>query len=102
MDRDEYLLDAAKLIVAEGTCTKKLIHRKLYIGLGRAGRIVDQLNEIGFIGDENPDETYDILISSDIEEFFRNLDNPKNKKRGCLGITILIPFLGALYYIINS
>ena len=50
---DCLLLEALKIAVQEGMVTVSMLHQRLAIGFSRAGRLVELLEEHGFIGPQN-------------------------------------------------
>lgn len=50
LDLDPLMMDAIKLIVYDGQASISYLQRKLKIGYSRAARIVDQMEEQGFVG----------------------------------------------------
>jgi len=48
-DKDELFRDSLDIISREGKASTSLLQRKLQIGYNRAARIMDQLEEEGFI-----------------------------------------------------
>jgi DNA segregation ATPase FtsK/SpoIIIE-like protein len=50
---DTTTLEAAKMIIIHQQASASLIQRKLQLGYNRAGRIIDQLEELGIIGPFN-------------------------------------------------
>jgi len=49
-DRDELFEDAVRIIQETGRGSVSLLQRKLRIGYNRAGRLVEQLEEAGYLG----------------------------------------------------
>lgn len=47
---DELIDQAAKLVIEENNGTASLIQRKLNLGYNRAGKIIDQLEQLGVVG----------------------------------------------------
>ena len=52
-DKDTLLQDSLEIIKKEGKASTSLLQRKLQIGYNRAARIMDQLEEEGYIGSAN-------------------------------------------------
>ena len=52
-DKDALLQDSLEIIKKEGKASTSLLQRKLQIGYNRAARIMDQLEEEGYIGSAN-------------------------------------------------
>lgn len=76
-DHDELLRQAAELIVKEQNGSASLLQRRLKLGYRRAGRIIDQLEDINIIGEflgakdrvvlvKNQEDLENILISINI------------------------------------
>ena len=49
-DRDPYFEEAARMVVEAGRASTTELQRKLQVGFGRAGRIMDQLEIAGIVG----------------------------------------------------
>lgn len=69
-DGDEDELDsefypALKIAVEEGRISSSLLQRKLKLGFQRAARIIDQLEENHYIGEQNGSKPRDVLITMD-------------------------------------
>jgi len=52
-DKDELFRDSLNIISREGKASTSLLQRKLQIGYNRAARIMDQLEEQGYISAAN-------------------------------------------------
>ncbi len=52
-DQDSLFKDCLEIIKKEGKASTSLLQRKLQIGYNRAARIMDQLEEYGYIGSAN-------------------------------------------------
>ncbi len=50
-DYDELLQQAADVVIEMGSCSVSLLQRRLKLGYARAARIVDQLEELGIVGE---------------------------------------------------
>jgi S-DNA-T family DNA segregation ATPase FtsK/SpoIIIE len=50
---DTTTLDSARIIIINQEASASIIQRKLKLGYNRAGRIIDQLEELGIIGPFN-------------------------------------------------
>ena len=48
-ERDELLVDAAKLVVTNRQASVSLLQRKFRIGYSRAGRLIDELESLGIV-----------------------------------------------------
>ncbi|KEQ28284.1 hypothetical protein N180_01225 [Pedobacter antarcticus 4BY] len=73
---DSMIKEAARLIVIQQQGSTSLIQRKLKLGYNRAGRIIDQLEEIGVIGPFEGSHAREVNIPdlSALECFFENLE----------------------------
>jgi S-DNA-T family DNA segregation ATPase FtsK/SpoIIIE len=70
---DELLYDALKIIVEQGQASVSLLQRKLHIGYTRASRIIDQLEERGFIGGYEGTKPRSVLITHEqLERIYNN------------------------------
>ena len=59
---DPMFEDAARLIVREQSGSTSLIQRKFAIGYNRAGRLMDQLEKAGIVGDAHGSKPREVLI----------------------------------------
>ena len=75
-DEDELLYDALEVIITAGHASASLLQRKLRLGYARAARIIDQLEEKGFIGRFDGSKPREVLISR--EEFEDMLEGKSN------------------------
>ena len=69
-DRDELLLDAAKLVIQHQQASVSLLQRKFRIGYSRAGRIVDELEAMGIISGYSGSKARDVLVD---ESYLENI-----------------------------
>src|SRR5690606_38148234 len=65
-DRDALFNDAAKIVVASQSGSASLLQRKLKIGYNRAGRIIDQLEANGIVGQFEGSKARDVLIKDEL------------------------------------
>ena len=79
-DRDALFEDAARVIVMHQQGSASLLQRKLKLGYNRAGRIVDQLEAAGIIGQFEGSKARQVLIPDDysLEQLLNNLNNKNN------------------------
>lgn len=77
--RDDLFEDAARLLVSHQQGSTSLIQRKFSIGYNRAGRIIDQLEAAGIVGQFEGSKARQVLIQDDLslEHVFKGLDEPK-------------------------
>ncbi|MDO5028338.1 MAG: DNA translocase FtsK 4TM domain-containing protein [Bacillota bacterium] len=69
LDADPLTMDALKTIVYDQQASISYLQRKLSIGYSRAARIVDQLEDQGYVGPNKGSKPRDILITE--EEFLQ-------------------------------
>lgn len=62
-DVDPMLEDAVKCVVEAGQASTSLLQRRLRLGYARAGRIVDQMEEMGIIGPREGSKPRKVLIT---------------------------------------
>ncbi len=74
-DRDPLFEEAARLIVMHQQGSTSLIQRKLKLGYNRAGRIIDQLEAAGVVGQFEGSKAREVLLPDDyaLEQFLENL-----------------------------
>ncbi len=65
-DRDSLFNDAAKIVVATQSGSASLLQRKLKIGYNRAGRIIDQLEANGIVGNFEGSKARDVLVKDEV------------------------------------
>lgn len=61
-DLDPYIWDAADIVVASKMGSTSNIQRRLKVGYARAGRIMDQLEDLGIVGPANGSKPREVLI----------------------------------------
>ncbi len=74
-NRDEFLEEAARLVVLNQQGSTSMIQRKFSIGYNRAGRIMDQLEAIGIVGPVDGSKPRRVLIQD--EYSLEQLLNPR-------------------------
>ncbi len=62
-DRDELYEGAVDVVVREGRGSVSLLQRALGIGYGRAARLIDYMEEDGFVGPYNGSQAREVLLS---------------------------------------
>ena len=71
-DRDEFLYDAAKLVVTHQQASVSLLQRKFRIGYSRAGRLIDELESLGIVSGYSGSKARDVLVNDEyINEIFK-------------------------------
>jgi S-DNA-T family DNA segregation ATPase FtsK/SpoIIIE len=75
-DRDALFEDAARLIVMNQQGSASLLQRKLKLGYNRAGRLIDQLEAAGIVGQFEGSKARQVLIQDDasLEQLLNNLN----------------------------
>ena len=64
-DEDPKLYDAAELAIDAGKISTSLLQRRLEVGYGRAAKIIDRLEEMGFVGPADGNKPRKILITKE-------------------------------------
>lgn len=74
-DRDQLFEEAARLIVMHQQGSTSLIQRKLKLGYNRAGRIIDQLEAAGIVGQFEGSKAREVLYPDEysLEQFLETL-----------------------------
>lgn len=75
-ERDALFEDAARVVVLHQQGSVSLLQRKLKVGYGRAGRIIDQLFNAGIVGKFQGSAARQVLIADEeeLEQHLRDLD----------------------------
>jgi S-DNA-T family DNA segregation ATPase FtsK/SpoIIIE len=66
--RDDYFVDAAKLLMDKDKASIGMLQRYFKIGFNRAARIMDQLEEAGVVGPEEGTKPRQILMNPETFE----------------------------------
>jgi S-DNA-T family DNA segregation ATPase FtsK/SpoIIIE len=61
-DQDTLIHEAAKLVIAHQQGSTSLLQRRLKVGYSRAGRLMDQLEQIGVVGPFQGSKARDVLV----------------------------------------
>jgi hypothetical protein len=79
---DLYFLEAARLVISTQQGSTSAIQRRFNIGYNRAGRIIDQLEQVGVVGIATGSAPRSVLLSDEntLLEIISNLDIEKLKK----------------------
>ena len=59
---DELIPEAAKLVVMHNQGSTSLLQRRLKVGYSRAGRLMDQLEQLGVVGPFNGSKAREVLV----------------------------------------
>lgn len=75
-NRDEFFDEAARIIVMNQQGSTSAIQRKFSIGYNRAGRIMDQLEAAGIVGQNEGSKARQVLLQDEyaLEQLLRGLD----------------------------
>ena len=60
---DDKLKEVIELILEENLCSVSLLQRRLMLGYNRACRIMDEIKELGIIGESNGAKPREIIIT---------------------------------------
>ena len=61
-ERDELFREAAKLVIRHRQGSASLLQRRLRIGYARAGRLIDELEEVGILGPFDGSKAREVLV----------------------------------------
>ena len=76
-DRDSLFRDAAMVIIIAQQGSASLLQRKLKLGYNRAGRIIDQLEAAGIVGQFEGSKARQVLVPDEVA-LNELLENEKN------------------------
>ena len=76
-ERDDQFEDAARIVVQHQQGSASLLQRRLKIGYNRAGRIIDQLESAGIVGQFDGSKARQVLVPDEytLEQLLSNKDN---------------------------
>jgi len=77
-DLDDNFEDAARLIITQQHGSTSMIQRRLKLGYNRAGRIMDQMEQLGIVGPAQGSKPREVLVY-DEQELTRFIDDLRNK-----------------------
>lgn len=70
-EQDDLFEEACRFIMVQGSASTSLLQRKFHIGYNRAARLMDLIEQHGFISEQNGSKARSVLITeTDIEEVF--------------------------------
>ncbi|WP_033542279.1 DNA translocase FtsK [Planococcus sp. CAU13] len=64
-EQDELFEEACRFIMQQGSASTSLLQRKFHIGYNRAARLMDLIEEHGFISEQNGSKPRSVLITED-------------------------------------
>jgi S-DNA-T family DNA segregation ATPase FtsK/SpoIIIE len=70
---DEKFRDAVKLAIEEGKISTSLMQRRLGVGYGRAAKIIDTMEQMGYVSKPDGNKPRRVLITMD--EYMRRVVN---------------------------
>lgn len=62
-DRDPMMTEAVKCVVEAGQASTSLLQRRLRLGYARAGRLIDEMEQMGIVGPHEGSKPRQVLIS---------------------------------------
>ncbi|NQT27573.1 DNA translocase FtsK [candidate division KSB1 bacterium] len=71
-ERDELFWEAAKLVVRHQQGSASLLQRRLRVGYARAGRLIDELEDLGFVGPFDGSKAREVLVDEEGLELIRS------------------------------
>lgn len=76
MSEDSLFLDAVKFVVADNNGSTSALQRKFSIGYNRAGRMIDWMEDLGFVSISRGGLSREVKVDMDYVNFLLNEDNP--------------------------
>ncbi|CAH0999389.1 DNA translocase SpoIIIE [Neolewinella maritima] len=77
-DLDDMFEDASRLIISQQHGSTSMIQRRLKLGYNRAGRIMDQMEQLGIVGPAQGSKPREVLVYDEME-LTRFIDDLRNK-----------------------
>ncbi len=77
-DLDDMFEDASRLIIQQQHGSTSMIQRRLKLGYNRAGRIMDQMEQLGIVGPAQGSKPREVLVYDEME-LTRFIDDLRNK-----------------------
>ena len=70
---DAYFAEAGRFVIEKGKGSTSMVQRMFRVGLNRAARIIDQLEQAGVVGEEEGTKPRKVLMSMEqFEEYLKN------------------------------
>ena len=79
-ERDELFNEAARLVIRHQQGSASLLQRRLRIGYARAGRLIDELEEVGFLGPFDGSKAREVLVDESALIQIQNEDYPAGEE----------------------
>ena len=81
-DVDPIMSEAIKFVVDSGQASTSMLQRRLRLGYARAGRLIDQMEQMGIVGPADGSKPRQVLITYQqwLEMNMRNSDSPTSEK----------------------
>ncbi len=77
-DLDDVFEDAARLIIQQQHGSTSMVQRRLKLGYNRAGRIMDQMEQLGIVGPSQGSKPREVLVYDEME-LTRFIDDLRNR-----------------------
>ena len=77
-DLDDMFEDAARLIISQQHGSTSMVQRRLKLGYNRAGRIMDQMEQLGLVGPAQGSKPREVLVYDEVE-LTRFIDDLRNR-----------------------
>ncbi len=77
-DLDDMFEDASRLIISQQHGSTSMIQRRLKLGYNRAGRIMDQMEQLGIVGPSQGSKPREVLVYDEME-LTRFIDELRNR-----------------------
>ena len=68
---DSKFADAVRVVIEAGKASTSLLQRRINVGYGRAAKILDTMQELGYIGAQDGNKPRQVLITMD--EYMRRV-----------------------------
>ncbi len=70
-DQDDLFEEACRFVVEQGTASTSLLQRKFHLGYNRAARLIDSMQEHGYISEQRGSKAREVLLTNEmIDEIF--------------------------------